>query len=63
MRDVVDVTIKKLKGEGSYYAHVELSLSSTDFDVEEFHSDDFRVLWDRITFWLIEKEKAIEDIF
>jgi len=61
MKNVIDVKIKKLKGEGSYYAHVEFEREK-GWGIEEFHADDFRTVWDKITFWLLEREKEIEDI-
>jgi hypothetical protein len=62
MRKVIEVEISKLKGEGSYFASVEIQArSGGHYEEVEFHADDLRVLWDRVTFHIRDREAFIQE--
>lgn len=59
MKKIVNITIDKLQGEGSYFGRV--SMHNPHMGEEEFHAEDFKTLWDRITFFLVDRVDEIEE--
>ena len=62
MKTLVDVRIKKLRRQNTYYAHVEFPNLEVGREVEnEFTGETFREIWDKVTFFLLDFEHDIED--
>lgn len=57
MKRIVSVKIDKLKVEGSYLGVLKIKPFGVE---EEFHGEDLRTIWDKLTFRLLDYEIETE---